>query len=205
MRFLIILGVALSGVVTAANAQSVLEMAVGVKFCRTLKEDGARLKCFDDLFAEKAKPDKSDRESVADVRTWAITEDKSPIDDSPQVLAIMRASSGDAMLALRCREKRTEAIFTGGFLGSIDRIKVVVRIGEGKPISTSWNPSTAGTGAFAPSPVQFIQALSDNEKLFIRAVGYGGRQVDGMFNLGNISEVRDKISHACSWKESPKK
>jgi hypothetical protein len=136
---------------------------------------------------------------------WSIEESKSPIDDSPQVTATLFAegSNPPAMtgLTLRCKERNTEVIFGKhfAFLGSADAIKVLIRINDGKPIETSWHPSTNGQGAFAPAAVQFIRALPDNGKLFIRATGFGGTSVDGDFNLGNVSEVREKIAAACHW------
>lgn len=184
---------------TPASSQSILEIAAGLKFCRTLKDDNQRLKCFDDLFVEKEKNKTGDAADIE--KTWTINESKSPLDDSPQVDAMLASSHGDSTLYLRCREKKTEAIFSGsGYLGSNRSIKVVVRIGDGKLIQTSWSGSTTGTGAFAPSAVQFIRALPDNEKMFIRAFGYDGRQVDGEFKLGKVSEIRARISAACDWK-----
>jgi hypothetical protein len=181
-----------------AKAQSVLEIAVGIKFCRTLTDDAQRLKCFDGLFAEKDTKAPTAAAEPKTVATWSIEETKSPLDDSPQVSGTLLA--GEAAIILRCKERKTEAIFVKQFtyLGS-DNVKVLVRINDGQVIETAWRPASTGKGAFAPSPVQFIRALPDNGKLFIRATGYGGKTVDGEFNLGLISEVRDKIAAACKW------
>lgn len=190
----------------AASAQSVLEVVAGLKFCRTLKDDGQRLKCFDGLVAEKKTEQRSSKDTDPEVEvTWTITEDKSPIDDSPQVMGILEAvGARDTGLLLRCREKHTEAAFAGGstYLGS-EANKVVVRINEGKPIETRWSPSSDGRAVFAPSAIQFIRSLPDNGKLFVRAFGYGGRTADGEFKLGNVSEVREKIAQACNWPGEP--
>jgi len=78
-------------------------------------------------------------------------------------------------------------------------IKVLLRINDGKPIETMWRPSTDGRAVFAPSAIQFIRSLPDKGKLFIRSFGYQGKMADGVFYLGDVSEVREKISHACSW------
>jgi hypothetical protein len=115
----------------------------------------------------------------------------------------MLAGAGDpqVMLVLRCQEKKTEAIFSKqfSFFSSTDPLRVLVRINDAKPIETRWSPSTSNSAAFAPSAIQFIRVLPDNGKLFIRAHGYGGKFYDGEFHLGNISEVRDRIAHACNW------
>jgi hypothetical protein len=192
---------ALAGVVVAmatpTSGQSILEIAAGLKFCKTLKDDTQRLSCFDQLVSER--PDSKPAVS-ADPPAWTVTENKSPVDDSPQVEAVMTAPGNEVALALRCREKHTDAIFgTRSFLGSRTPIKVLVRIGDAKPIETNWQPSEDGRAVFAPAPVAFMKALPDNTKLFIRATGYGGKILDGEFNTSDVSAIRERISKACNW------
>lgn len=202
---LAVIGSALSiacanAIAVPVSAQSLLETIAGLKFCQTLKDDAQRLKCFDGLITDKP----SDRPTPAGEINWVIKESKSPIDDSPQVTGRIHAigdTTNSASLILRCREKTTDAYFGRPYtyLGSGNPIKVLVRINDGKPIETMWSPSTDGTSAFAPSAIQFIRSLPDKGKLFIRAFGYQGKTADGEFNLGDVSEVREKISRACSW------
>lgn len=180
-----------------ALPQSVLEIAAGIKFCKTLTDDAQRLKCFDGLFAGTGKvPEASEHPQTE--AAWSIEESKSPLDDSPQVTGTLAAD--DSLLVLRCKERKTDAFFGKQFsyFGS-NPLKVFLRINEGKLIETTWQPSTNGQAAFAPSAVQFITALPDNGKLFIRVTGYGGKTADGEFNLGAVSALRDKIATACNW------
>jgi hypothetical protein len=104
------------------------------------------------------------------------------------------------MLGLRCDEKKTEAYLAKpfSFLGT-NPMKVLVRINDGKPIETQWHPASNGQGVFAPAAVQFIRALPDNGKLFIRVTGFDGTTIDGAFTLGKVSEIRDKIAADCHW------
>src|SRR5262249_38022030 len=100
----------------------------------------------------------------------------------------------------RCNEKKTDAYLAKpfSFLGT-NPMKVLVRINDGKPIETQWHPASNGQGVFAPAAVQFISALPDNGKLFIRVTGFNGTTVDGAFALGKVSEIRDKIAAVCHW------
>ena len=189
-----------SATIVPASAQSVLETIAGLKFCRTLKDDAQRLKCFDGLITDKA----SDQPTTEAEITWAITESKSPVDDSPQVAGRLQANgdtASSAFLILRCKERSTDAYFGRPYtyLGSGNSIKVLVRINNANPIETMWSPSTDGSAVFAPSAIPFIRSLPDKGKLFIRAFGYQGKTADGEFNLGDVSEVREKISRACGW------
>jgi len=192
--------VLLATICANAQAQSVLEIAAGIKFCRTVTDDAQRLKCFDSLFSEKKEAPQSDMPKPEVL--WSLAENKSPIDDSPQVAASLADEDG-AVLVLRCKEQKTEAAFGKQFayLGS-EPIKVLFRVNDGAPVQTLWHPSTNGNMTFAPSPVQFIQALPDQGKLFIRATGFGNKDIDGLFNLGNVGDVRNKIAVACKWPQS---
>lgn len=129
------LAVIISAFTSPSSAQSVLEIAAGVKFCKTLTDDAQRLKCFDGLFAEKPKSAAVPKQS-AELKSWSIEDSKSPIDDSPQVTGIL-AGQNDSVLALRCKEHSTDVLFSKRFtyLGS-SPIKVLVRIDDGKPIET---------------------------------------------------------------------
>jgi hypothetical protein len=186
---------------TCTVAQSILEAVAGLKFCQTLKDDAQRLKCYDGIKLRTSSDSPSATKGGVEI-DWKIEETKSPLDDSPQVSGSLSSTKDDAALVLRCKERKTEAIFfkAFGFLGSMNHVKVLVRINDGKLIETRWSPSSSGTAVFAPSAVQFIKALPDKGKLFIRAFGFSGNYQEGEFKLGNVSEVRAKIAKACHWK-----
>jgi hypothetical protein len=201
------LGFAISAVllsVPPAFAQSILEFAAGVRFCGTVKDDAQRLKCYDGLSQYIALPS-SPTPVPKGSPEWSIKQSKSSVDGSRQVEATLIADK--RLLVLRCREQKTEAVFGGEFtfLGS-SPVKVLVRFNDGQPITSTWQPSTSGQGAFAPEADEFIRALPDNGKLFIQAFGFQRspsgfqeRAVEGTFELGNVSAVREKIAAACNW------
>lgn len=134
---------------------------------------------------------------------WSIEESKSPPDDSSQVVAAM--VSGDTALILRCKAQNTEAAFSTKFnyLGG-KSVKVLVRVNDEKPTQEEWRPSTTGRAAFAPNAEEFIRALPDNGKLFIRAIRFDGKTKDGTFNLGAVSAIKEKIARACNWPDDSK-
>ena len=66
-----------------------------------------------------------------------------------------------------------------------------------------WKASINGRAAFAPDAVALIQSLPDNAKLSIRTTRSDGKVKEGKFDLGAISEVRNKIAGACDWKDIP--
>jgi hypothetical protein len=57
--------------------------------------------------------------------------------------------------------------------------------------------STDGRAAFMRNPRDFMLALPDDGKLFIRAIGYNQAPHDAAFSLGKVSEVRARVLALC--------
>jgi hypothetical protein len=133
---------------------------------------------------------------------WSIIEDKSPTDNSPQISAGLVV--GEAALILRCREQKTEAAFStkDTYLGD-KPVTVRFRIDSQDPIKEAWRPSMNGLAAFAPKPEEFIRALPDSGRVFIRALTAAGENKDTNFVLSGVSEIREKIGRACNWLSTP--
>ena len=164
--------------------------------CKAIADDKERLKCFDGLFGETPRPQNPQEGTQAN---WSIDETKSPTDGSPQVVAANLV--GDTVLILRCKDQITEAAFSTryNYLGS-RTVDVQLRINDQNPIKQVWKASVDGRAAFASDAVAFIQSLPDNGKLSIRTTrSTDGKIKEANFNLGAVSEVRNKIAKACDW------
>ncbi|MGX9424035.1 MULTISPECIES: type VI secretion system-associated protein TagO [Bradyrhizobium] len=187
-------------VVSVSNEQSLAQFEpLAFAMCKKIGADTARLKCFDEIGAEL---DKKGSQPNTEPAKWAVEEDRSPIDDSPQVSAAIRGEPAGALLVLRCKERKTEAAFLPSdtfITDSGDGVPVLMRLNDEQPLSTMWHKSTSGQAVFVPAPVAFIRLLTDGGKLFIRATGFRGRQSDGLFQLADVSSVRTKIEEACNW------
>jgi hypothetical protein len=130
---------------------------------------------------------------------WNITEKKSKLDDSPQVFALLSAVEGGTDLVLRCRERETEAFLTKDYtiFGGAGA-KVNLRINGGKASEEWWQISLNGKVVISPDAIEFIQSLPENGTLYIRASS-DYKTEEGVFKLGNVSNVRNKIARACNW------
>jgi hypothetical protein len=128
---------------------------------------------------------------------WSIAESKSSTDDSPQVSAALVV--GDTALVLRCRQQKIEAAYStqDTDLGD-DSVTIRFRIDANEPLKEVWKSSVNSHAAFAPKPEDFIHALPDNGRVFIRAVTATGQTKDTNFILSGISDVRERIGHACN-------
>jgi type VI secretion system VasI family protein len=204
IRALVIIGLLMTLGSRASVAMSPQEVPAEVMSCKAITDDKERLKCFDGLFGGASKPQKPAEEKQGKKppeekqSNWSIEETKSPGGD-PEVVAANLVS--DTVLILRCKNQTTEAAFSTqyNYLG-YKSVDVELRINDQNSIKEVWKASMNGRAAFASDAVAFIQSLPDNGKLSIKTTrSTDGKVKEGSFNLGAVSEVRDKIAKACDW------
>lgn len=180
--------------------------ALALALCRKVSDDQARLKCYDAAFDSLiAKREDKATEHTPKPGAWRIEDQKSPIDDSPEVTAVLFAIDGGAFLVARCKEKKTELILrpSSFFIGSTSSgVKMVLRVNDAPAVTESWSSSTNGQAAFSRSAIQTLKLLPENGRLFVRAFDFQGSQNDATFDLGAVSEVREKFRETCKWPEA---
>jgi hypothetical protein len=166
---------------------------------RELTPDALRAHQNTQANADKAKHDPVVRPTIP--KTWDITDHKSPLNDSPGLVAALQANEGSSLLMLRCKEQKTEVIAVPQRFIQCgnDEIRVVYRLNQGPAIEARWNPSSQCSAAFAPAPIPFIRALSDNGRLFVRLTDRQGTTYDATYDLGSVGEVRARLAAACRW------
>jgi hypothetical protein len=165
--------------------------------CSTVVDDEKRLRCFDEAFLAK-RGERGAAENAGEKPNWSIIEGTSPADNGARFSAGLVA--GDAALILRCQEQKTEAAFStrDTYLGD-ETVAVRYRIDLQEPVRETWRSSQNGRAAFAPHPVDFIRALPDNGRVFIRALAADGNNKDANFQLSGVSEIRENVARACHW------
>jgi len=190
-----ILTLACAGVFFAAGAQA----QQTVNLCRQIKDDAARLKCYDGLSSSSATAPQAESKPGTD-GAWEVKEEKSPLDDSAVVSASLKSGDGKAYLLMRCKERKTElAVSITGLIKCGAGIRVIYRVDQSEATDTQWNSSSSCYLAITPSPIPFIRALSDQSKVFFRIFDHYGAPHDAVFNVGKISNVRSRLAQACEW------
>lgn len=177
-----------------AHAQEAL------KLCREIKNDGERLKCYDGIGVSAINPAGAPGESKQAGAPWLITDEKSPLDDSPLVSAALASSDGRSHLLMRCKDRKTEAaVSIRGFIKCGPDVRVIYRVDQSEATEIPWNAHSTCYLALAPSPIPFIRSLTDDGKIYVRMFDHHGTPHDALFNLGKVSEVRSRLAQACNW------
>src|SRR5207302_9459967 len=132
--------------------------------------------------------------------SWLITDEKSPLDDSPLVSAALTSSDSRSHLLMRCKDRKTEvAVSIRGFIKCGPDVRVVYRVDQGEATEIPWTAHPTCYLALAPSPIPFIRSLTDEGKVYVRMFDHHGAPHDALFNLGKVSEVRSRLAEACDW------
>ncbi len=191
-----VLAVACAGVVLGAGAHA----QEALKLCRQVKDDAERLKCYDGLdTSSNATPGQAGSKQGAE-GGWEVRDEKSPLDDSPQVAAQLPSSDGNAWLLMRCKDGKTEvAVNKWGFIKCGADVRVVYRVDQAQAVESPWNTHSSCVLAVAPSPIPFIRSLTDGGKVYFRMWDHHDVAHDASFNVGRISEVRSRLAEACNW------
>jgi Type VI secretion system VasI, EvfG, VC_A0118 len=195
MRAIFTIACASVAFATGAQAQE------AIKRCHQIKDDAERLKCYDRLDTSSSNPTGKPVESKERADGgWEISDEKSPLDDSPVVLATLRSNADKASLLMRCKDRKTEfAVTKWGFIKCGTDVRVIYRVDQEQAIEGPWNSHSSCVLAIAPSPIPFIRALTDQGKVYFRIFDHHGAAHDASFNLGKVSEVRSRVAEACNW------
>jgi type VI secretion system protein VasI len=122
--------------------------------------------------------------------------------DQPEVvLSLAAADDPRTLLIFRCRRNRTEAFISPReFLGSVDPIDILVRIGDRPATSQRWNPSTTGRAAFSTNPIEFIRSVQAVDVLRMEISPRHSGRISLRFETRGLREVIGPLQAACNWR-----
>ena len=167
----------------------------------SLMEHAERLECLDKLSRDIAPSDRSPGSGD----NWVISETTSPVDYTPIVTATAYSRGGpDAplmRLSIHCRGGRTELAVSGPAVsgGGAD-YAISYRINDRPPVQLAAGPPLFGSGAAFPGDVvRLLQSLPEEGHLAVRISNRSGAAQEGLFLLGGLKTVREKLAAACKW------
>jgi len=188
-------GASAEGVPTRADLQK----------CARIDDDLARLACFDALHMRLQGPP-SVAPPVKGVGLWKVSTERSKIDDSTAVTALLSASEpigirykqATPTLVARCKEGELDFYISWGiFIGSNGH-EVTTRLDAEAANSDTWDVSTDHTATFyAGERKPWFEALAGAKKLVVRTTPFGESPVITSFNVSGFANVRPALLKAC--------
>ena len=176
--------------------------------CAGITDSLRRLDCFDRMFPKTEAEHQADAavpESVSPRTRWQITEERSPIDDSPTVHAYLPATetrytgigNGDAAITMGCTENSTRFVVATTMFMTADSPTVTTRINEDPAETRQWTRSAnyKAVGLWNGSTaIPFLKKLPDNGRLVVRIVA--DNTLTSIFDLGHITPAVEKVRKA---------
>ena len=105
-------------------------------------------------------------------------------------------------MRLRLSDAATSAVLSEHYSAQAEMCKQMAWMSV-SPVKEVWLASMNGYAAFAPNPVDFVRALPEQGRVFIRAMAADGNNKDANFPISGVSAMRNKIARACSWSDTP--
>ena len=145
--------------------------------CLDISNSSARLSCYDAAAGYVAPPS----EDVV-APSWTLVEATDPMTGANVSRAFIEpnaTSSRDApaVLVIQCEREGPSSIYvwTEGFIGSQNRIRVQYRWADDDPISENWDPGTSGRSAFLPQNFRdFRRGLEAGGELVFEWLDFNG-------------------------------
>jgi hypothetical protein len=135
---------------------------------------------------------------------WIVSETTSPVDYSPVIVATTRSqgdAEGSAMeLSIYCRNGRTYLVLAGDAIaGRTEQYAISYRINGDTPVQAGAGSALFGGIALQGDVINLLRSLPDEGALTIQLSARAGPSREGIFSLGGLRPVRDRLSAACKW------
>jgi hypothetical protein len=138
---------------------------------------------------------------------WIVSETMSPVDYSPLLTAVVRATSSAAgaptTLAVRCRAQHIELSMRPEKAWSLPRgadLMVDYQINDRPVIRQPWMLSADGmTATYKSAPIELLESIPEGATLKVAVVERATVRHEATFRLTGLSDIRQKVGAACKW------
>lgn len=177
----------------------------GLLTCSAIRDDTARLTCYDGLANDAAPP------TVTAGNNWYVSTDTNPVDDSTTVFFATEAIEGSTtstfgdsyILKLRCQSGELDAWVTWNDYLGLETAQVTYRVGTASAVTDTWYISTDNQSTFFSvnqNPTRaFIEKLSvsDNSRFIAQVTPYSENTATGVFNVSGLSNMLPQLYEHC--------
>jgi hypothetical protein len=146
-------------------------------------------------------------ERPARKKDWILSDTTSPVDFSPLVTAVIRATSdvkdGPNSFVVRCRSQHTEVSIRTDEAWSTPRgneLVVEYQINDQPMVRQPWMLSADGkTATYRNDPVELLRSVPEGATMKIAVTDKSNLRHETTFELTGLSGVRQKVGTSCNW------
>lgn len=177
--------------------------------CAVIKNDVARLDCFDNLAKSKALDGRqAEATPIVGKRNWKVTVDINPIDGSKIVILSLNAISAEnrrikpVQLVARCKSNTTDLYINWNeYLGN--EAEVLIRVGDHKPNTERWSISTDKKTTFHTKPIPLLKEMLTSSKMVSQVTPHNENPLTAIFNTSGLKNAIKPLQETCNWKYLP--
>ena len=104
-----------------------------------------------------------------------------------------------AVLVLNCESGTTDVyVIWRQYLGVYD-VEVSWRVGTDPAITETWSLSTDNEATFAPTPIELIKNMMNNDLFLIKTTPFGSAPVTIEFNTAGLKTEVAELRKSCGW------
>ena len=139
---------------------------------------------------------------------WSVTTEQSALDDSTNVHMGMQSQElvrnrfgrqQRVILAMRCREGRSELFLNWGEYLGIDSARVITRVDSAEARTEDWNIGSNNETTFHRNAVAHMRELMPANTVLYQVTPFGEDPRRVTFDLAGLSEAIGPLREACGW------
>lgn len=168
--------------------------------CAVIKNDAARLVCYDKVSGRSKGTKKSLKEG-----RWRASVEKDPLDDSKTTHLFLVADSGAnykndrPSLNIRCSSKKQELFINWNTFVASDFSTIKMRIDEKESFQEDMSMSSNNEATFTYYADKYIKQLRAGKKFVAQVVPFGANPITAIFSLNGLDKALRRVENECGW------
>lgn len=197
----------------APTAFSATSLRNKLATCVGIKDDAARLTCYDHVAKGNGLTVKS--HVIAGKGKWKVSTEISPIDDKENVYLTLDANKpvsgwlqrATPSLVVRCQNNKTEVYVVTGMQAATSDIgdygteyhEVTLRYDRDKAKNIRMTGSTDGKALFFSNAVEVAKTMMGHEKLLFEFTPFNANPAMTTFDIGGLKQSIQPLRKVCHW------
>ena len=207
------IAVVLTSLFFAAPAYSASGLKGQLMRCARVKDDAARLACFDKAAKNNGLTTQSEVHRAKG--NWVVRTETSPIDDSQNVYVRLKANksisgwleSYTPWLVLQCKQNTTDVYVITGMQAALGRLgeygtefhDATLRFDKAAAKNIEMTGSTDGKALFFRDAIRTAKSMMHHQRLLFEFTPFHANPTMTTFDIGGLSEAIKPLRKACHW------
>ncbi len=176
----------------------------GLQECRQITDNEQRLACYDRLTARQI----TSIDETAGSGQWQVTEGRSPLDDSKNIVLNLKAQSEvqsahlsvHPVLSVKCEHRSMSVTVDWGLYLEKNSTRMLSRFNEEAPLTEKWLIGDSYRGVYKSQQIKsYLDDIAQHQQLHLRIEPFSGEPIVASFSISGFLEAIAPYKQYCSW------